>query len=254
MGPDGTMSLYDHLRELRYRLIVSVAAIGVGMLICAFFWQHLYELLLNPYTQAQHILGAQHNVQTTAVNNDVVGPFMLTLRIVLVSGIIVSCPVWLYQIWAYIVPALHPNEKKNATIFLVAAVPLFLTGIAIAYWILPHGIAIMLKFTPSSVPVLNLVDITRFLNLMIITMAVFGTAFLLPVFVVLLNRIGLLRYQTLAKARRFTIFGIFCIAAFGAPTGDPITMLAMALPLTGLYLIAEFVAKLHDARNPQVTA
>lgn len=250
MPPDGSMSLADHLRELRYRVVVSALAFIVATSVCFFFYDQLYMILLQPYLQGAQMLKQSHpGITTQAINTGFVSPFMLWLKICGIAGLICSCPIWLYQLWAFIVPGLLAKEKKYALQFLAAAIPLFLLGVAVGYWILPQGIAVMIAFTPDSVPVANLVDLSSFLDLLVLMMVIFGACFLLPVVVVLMNFAGIVSAQQLGKIRKYAIFVCFVIGAIATPSSDPFSMLALAIPLTALYLVGEVVCHIHDRRK-----
>ena len=247
--PGGVMSLADHLRELRYRLIVAVVAIILFAILAAIFYDQLYVVMMHPWQQALDMLKHTHpHIDTTTVISDVTGPLMLAIKVCVVAGLVLASPIWIFQVWAFIVPALHAKEKKWALAFIGAAVPLFLLGVLTGYYILPQGIVMLLSFTPDAVPVLNLLDIGPFMELMLRLMVIFGIGFLMPVVVVGLNLTGVVKARQLAKARTYVIFGIFVFGAAATPSGDPFSMLALAIPMTLLYLIAEFIARVHDRR------
>lgn len=252
-GPGGTMSLGDHLRELRYRLIVSVLAIGLGSLIAAIWYDALYQVMLRPYTLAVQMLAESNpNLDPTTVITGVTTPLILAMKVCVVAGMVLSSPVWLYQVWAFIVPALLAKEKRYAIGFLSAAIPLFLLGVLIGYYIMPQGISVLLAFTPSSVPVTNLIDVDDFLQLTLQLMVVFGIGFLIPVVVVGLNLVGVLRASQLGKIRTYVIFGIFVFGAAATPSTDPFSMLALSIPMSLLYLAAEVFCRVHDRRKAKV--
>lgn len=241
------MTLFEHLAELRYRLVIAVLWVVLAMIVSAFFYQPLYEILLAPFETAKHALLAERpQSEIQAVNVGVASPVILAMKIVGTAGLIVSAPFWLYQLWAFIAPALLAKEKKWALLFIGAATPLFLAGVAVGYWVLPKGIAVMLGFTPESVPVANLLDLQYFLSFLIRLMLVFGLAFLLPVVVVTLNLVGVLRAKQLAQWRSFIIFGIFVFGAVATPSTDPFSMLALSFPMTVLYAISEVLCHFHD--------
>lgn len=241
------MTLTEHLRELRYRLLVAAAWIVLGVIICSFFFTPLYHLLLQPYLAAADDLHqARPDATTQIVNIGVAAPFSLAMKIVGIAGLVITAPFWLYQVWAFIAPGLLAKEKKWAIIFVGASTPLFLAGIAICYWVLPKGISVMLSFTPENVPVTNMLDMPYFLTFMMRMMLVFGLAFLLPVVIVVLNLAGILRFRQLAKARVYVIFGIFVFAAVATPDTSPVSMLAMAIPMTVLLIIAEIICYFND--------
>lgn len=247
MPPDGNMTLFEHLRELRYRLVVSVLAVVLTTSISGIFYRKLYDLLLWPYEEARTILLASNpDVQTSVVNIGVTAPFTLALKVCLVAGLVASAPVWLYQLWAFIMPGLLANEKKWALIFVVASTPLFIAGVILGFFVMPKGIAVMLSFTPDSVPVTNMLDLPYFLSFMLRLMIVFGIAFLIPVIVLMLNFVGVVSAAQLAKARRVVIFLTFVFGAVATPSTDPFSMLALALPMLALFLIAEVIAHIHD--------
>lgn len=247
---NGVMSLVDHFRELRYRVIISVLAFLVATLIAFFFYNQLFSLLIRPYQEAVKLLHDAHpNLETKAINQGFVSPFMLWLKTCAITGLVCSAPVWLYQMWSFVSPGLHAHERKWAYLFAASATPLFLLGVVLAYWILPTGIAAMIGFTPDSVPIQNLVDINPFLDFMIVMMLVFGLAFLLPVFIVMLNAAGVVTAAWLARYRKVAIFMAFFIGAAATPSSDPFSMLALAIPLMFLYGGSEAICHLNDRRR-----
>lgn len=253
--PGGVMTLADHLRELRYRLIVAVIAVVVAAAVAAIWYEPLYQVLMRPYLLAVEMLAQTHpQIETTTVISGVTAPFTLALKVCVVAGLVIASPMWVYQLWAFIVPALMSKEKRWALAFLGAAVPLFLLGVVIGYYILPQGISVMLSFTPDNVPILNLLEVDRFLDLTLRLMVVFGLGFLMPAVVVGLNLVGVVSAKQLAKARTYVIFGTFVFGAAATPSTDPFSMLALALPMTLLYLIAEVIARVHDRRSAAAAA
>lgn len=244
------MSLADHLRELRYRLIIVVIAVGVFSASAAIWYNQLYLVLMRPYLQAAEMLRQSNPELTTApVISGVTTPLILAMQVCLVVGLVASSPIWLYQLWAYIAPALLAKERKYALGFLAAAIPLFLLGVAIGYFILPQGVSVMLAFTPNTVPVTNLLDVNDFLKLTLQLMVVFGLGFLMPVVIVGANLMGVVAATQLAKVRVYVIFGTFVFGAAATPSTDPFSMLALALPMMVLYLIAELICRIHDKRK-----
>ncbi|MDR1768659.1 MAG: twin-arginine translocase subunit TatC [Propionibacteriaceae bacterium] len=243
------MSLADHLRELRYRLIIVVAAVVVAACLAAIWYQPLYQLLMMPYLRAVDMLAESNpQVKASTVISGVTAPFTLALKVCAVTGLAASSPVWIFQLWRFIAPGLLGKERKYALVFLGTAIPLFLAGVLVGYYILPQGIAVLLAFTPSSVPVTNLLEVNGFLSLTLQLMVVFGLGFLMPVVVVGLNFLGVVSANRLAKVRTYVIFGIFVFGAAATPSTDPFSMLALSLPMVVLYEAAEIVARVHDRR------
>jgi sec-independent protein translocase protein TatC len=249
------MSLGDHLRELRYRVLVSLIGIVAGMIVVAIFYTQVYTFLTQPWLQARDILSVTNpELSTQMVLSGVTTPLTLAMKICGVGGLVLASPLWLYQIWAYIVPALLAKEKRWAMIFLAVALPLFLAGVTVGYLILPQGISVLMSFTPQSVPITNLIEIDKFLELMLQLMVVFGLGFLMPVIVVGANLVGVLKAKQLAKARIYVIFGTFVFGAAATPSTDPFSMLALAIPMSLLFLGAELICRVHDKRKARKAA
>ena len=245
---DGSMTLFEHLRELRYRLIVAALAIIVATVLCAFFYDELFGLLRRPYDLGIADLKEKNpDAITNLVNIDITSPLRLAVTTCLVAGLILSAPVWLYQLWSFIVPGLLSREKKWALIFIGIASPLFAAGVATAYYVLPKAISVLLGFTAEGVN--NLQDINTFLSFMLRLMVVFGIAYLIPLLVLMLNIVGVIKASQLAKYRTLVIFGTFIFGAVATPSTDPFSMLALALPMSVLFLIAEVIAHLLDRRK-----
>jgi len=251
--PDGTMTLFEHLRELRYRLIVSALAIIVGMVVAWFFRYELMDILQRPYFQAIDALKAKNPDATTLlVNINLTSPLTLALKVSALAGLLITAPFWLYQLWAFIVPGLLAKEKKWALIFIGAATPMFVGGVLVGYIVLPKAITVLLSFTQSGVS--NLQDINAYLSFLLRLMLVFGIAFLIPLVVLMLNIVGVIKAKQLSKYRSLVIFGTFVFGAVATPSTDPFSMLALALPMTVLFLAAEVIAHILDRRKERAVA
>ncbi|MFT3969866.1 MAG: twin-arginine translocase subunit TatC [Micropruina sp.] len=249
------MSLGDHLRELRYRVVFSLVWIVLGMIVIAIFYNQVYGFLTQPWLYAKDMLAESNpEISTQMVLSGVTTPLILAMKICGVGGLVLASPIWLYQIWAYIVPALHANEKRWTVGFLAAALPLFLAGVAVGYLVLPQGISVMMSFTPESVPITNLIEIDKFLELMLQLMLVFGLGFLMPVVVVGANMVGAVKATQLAKARTYVIFGTFVFGAAATPSTDPFSMLALAIPMSLLFIAAEMICRVNDKRKARRAA
>ena len=238
------MALSDHLRELRARILKSALVLLVGFIVALFFFDPIFAIINEPYQRARESLGAE---RTMATANGVGGPFMLYLKLCGLAAIVGTCPVWLYQIWAFILPGLHSNEKRWTLIFAVIAGPLFLAGLALGYVTLPKGLEILIGFTQADLT--NLVEFNDYLSFFTRTMLVFGIAFEIPVFVVLLNMAGVVKGRALGAFRPWIIVGCFIFAAAATPSTDPFTMTFMAVPMVLLFLVSEVIARLNDRRR-----
>ena len=245
----GAMSLWDHLREIRYRLVISVIAILMLFIVAFIFYVPIVELILRPYEiAASNIRARDSSANIQVVNSGVAAPMILALKAAGLAAVIAACPVWLYQLWAFVVPGLLKKEKKIAGLFLLSAIPLFLTGVVVGYLILPKAFEFMLGFTVAEAGVANLQDLNDFLALEMRMLLVFGAAFLLPVVIVMLNLLGVLKSHALRKARTLAIFGCFIFGAVATPSGDPFSMLALSVPMVVMYLISEIICRRNDKR------
>lgn len=248
--PGGTMALVDHLKEVRYRVTISVIAVVLTSVASIFFYEELVSFIMQPYYTAEAQVKAANPAAELMVTNDgVISPFTLAVIACVMAGLVAACPVWLYQVWAFVAPGLVSKEKKYALAFLGSAIPLFVLGCAVGYWVWPKGIAVMLSFTPQNMGIVNLLEMTAFLSMEIKIILVFGISFLLPVILIALNLAGIVKGYQLAKSRRFVIFGTFIFAAVATPSTDPFSMLALSLPMAILYFVAEIICKALDRRK-----
>lgn len=245
-APDGTMPLTDHLAELRNRLFKSVLAITLGSVVAWFFYPAIFDFISAPFVAV--IDEARANGQDVQLAlTGVVDPFVLQLQVTVVAGILLSSPVWVYQVWRFITPGLHRNERRWSLVVVLTATPLFLAGAALAYTFMPQALGFLLGFTPQNVS--NIVDVSRYVSFFLNTVIVFGIGFLLPLFALLLNLAGVVPAKTLIGAWRWILLGTIVFAAVATPDGNPFTMLLLALPIMLLLLIVMVIAWLHDRRK-----
>ena len=239
VGPDGRMALSDHFRELRARLMRSMLVLVVAFCVCLYFYGPLSELVRVPYNDAVQRLNG--SVDTNIVINDVTGGLMLQLKLCGIFAIIGSSPYWLFQIWGFILPGLHPRERKWSMVFAAVAGPLFFAGVATAYVVLPKAIQVLIGFTPANVT--NLVDFGRFFSFITRMFLVFGVAFEIPLFVIMLNLAGVVSGQAIGRYRAWIVLGTFVFAAVATPSTDPFSMLMLAVPMVLLFVVAEVIAR-----------
>jgi sec-independent protein translocase protein TatC len=240
---EGRMSLGDHLRELRRRFLVAAGAIFVGSVVGWFLYAPLFEQIMDPLRK----MAAERHGLVNINFGGITQPFTVQLQVAAFVGIIVASPVWLYQLWAFIVPGLNKREKRTSMAFIGAAVPLFLAGCFLATKVVPKAIEILLGFTPEGAA--NLPDAALYLTFVTRFILAFGLAFLLPVFLVGLNVAHVLPAHIMLKGWRIAVILIFVFAAVMTPTPDAWTMLVLALPMVGLFYGAVGVATLLDRRR-----
>ena len=243
------MSLGDHVREFRNRLLKCVLAIVVGAVIGWIIYgehswfQGVYKLLTAPVEEYRRENPARaDDIKLTL--SGITTAFSLHLSVALFVGLILASPIWLYQAWAFIVPGLTKKERRISLSFIGAAVPLFLAGILLAHFSLPLVIGVLLDFTPNGAA--NFQAASDYINFVTRFSLGFGLAFLLPVFQVALNVIGLLPSQRMLKAWRVAVLVICVLSAMMMPTPDPYSMFMLALPLIALYFGVIGVSKLIE--------
>ncbi|WP_308166213.1 MULTISPECIES: twin-arginine translocase subunit TatC [Actinomadura] len=244
--PDGRMPLMEHLRELRNRLIKSILALVIGAIIGWLLFDPVWDVLKQPYCSLPQSRVVDKD-QCSLFVNGIFSSFFLKLKISCIIGAVISSPVWLYQIWAFVAPGLYQKERRWTYTFMGAAVPLFFIGSALAYVTVDKGLAIFLGFVADDVKPLITVD--SYLSYVLTMLLVFGLTFELPLFVVILNLAGVLSSSRIRKSQRVAIFGIFAFAAVATPSADPFTMLALALPTVVLFEIAALLAFFNDRRK-----
>ncbi len=249
VGADGRMALADHLRELRARLLRVVLVLIVGVVVALFFYDQLLAFVYDPYRQAASQLDS--GTRTIATINGVGGPLLLQLKLSGLAAVVLTSPYWLYQVWAFIVPGLHANERRWTRLFAAVAGPLFIVGVAVGYYVLPKGLEVLIGFTP--VDLTNLVDFGEYFSFMTRMLLVFGVAFEIPLFVVLLNLAGVVSGRTLGNYRPWIVVGTFVFAAVATPSTDPFSMLMLAIPMTLLFMVSELIARVVDRRRRRVS-
>jgi sec-independent protein translocase protein TatC len=247
VGDDGRMALSDHFRELRARVLKVALTFLVVFVVSLFFFDQLFDFVYGPYETA--LKNLPEGTKSLASTSGAGGGLMLYLKLCGFTAVLITCPVWLYQIWAFIMPGLHPSEKRWTQIFVVIAVPLFLVGVVLGWLTLPKGLEVLIGFNPDVIT--NIIDFNDYLQFFTRTLLVFGLAFEIPVFVVMLNRAGVVKGKTLAQYRPWIIVGIFVFAAIATPSTDPFTMTIMAVPMVVLYLMSEVIARVHDRRKAE---
>ncbi len=237
------MSLGQHLIELRKRLFISAIAIVVGTglgwwLTDLFVWDAIQE-------PVQRVAEARAN-ETSIIFPTISSGFDLYLQIAFTLGIVLSSPVWLYQIFAFLVPGLNKKERRFTFAFFVTAIPLFFAGCAAGWFVLPNIVKLMTGFVPEGS--LSLLTAKEYIDFVLKLVVAIGIAFVVPVFIVLLNFAGVLSAAAIIKSWRVAILVIVLFTAIATPSADVVSMFMLAIPMIGLYFLAWFLAHLHDRR------
>jgi len=236
------MSLGQHLIELRKRLFLAAAGILVGAVVGWMLSDFVWDQLREPIYA---IINAQH--RNAQINYpDITSAFDLKLKISFYAGLIVSSPVWLYQIFAFLVPGLTRTEKAYTFGFFFTAVPLFLAGCAAGWYVLPHVVELMTSFAPEEDSAF--INAQNYFDFVLKLVVAIGIAFVLPVFIVLLNFAGVISASSIIKSWRIAVLVITLFTAIATPAADVVSMFLLAIPMVVLYFAAYGIAFLHDRR------
>lgn len=246
---DGTMTLIEHLYELRSRLFKALLFVALGAILGWVFYGHILDFLKRPYCSlpASHrLLAGNGNTCQLLFFNPLDG-FLIRLKVGIIAGAILSSPLWLYQFWAFITPGLKKNERRISTVFVVCSTILFIGGAALAYFTLDKGLRLLVTSAGSGT--VAALSITGYLSFVVAMLFIFGISFEFPLLIAMLNLVGVLSFARLMKWQRAIIFLIFAFAAVATPSQDPFTMCALAVPMCVLFEIAVLVAWRHDKRK-----
>ena len=255
---DGTMSLMEHLYEFRRRLFYAVLGIFIGTVIGFIWFGHgipaiglpsLSDILTGPYcavpASERLTFGSGDECKLLAT-----GPFSaleLQLKSALIAGTVLSSPVWLYQLWAFVTPALYSKERRYAIMFVTCGGLLFFIGALLAYVVIREGLTVLLGFGGDAT--IAALSPDSYFSFLIAMLIIFGVSFELPLLLIMLNMIGVVSSAKLAKWRRYSIFGMVVFAGLVVPGNDPVTMLALAVALVLLYELSVQVTRVHDKRK-----
>jgi sec-independent protein translocase protein TatC len=254
-NPDGTMTLRDHLYELRHRLGLALLVLVVGC-IFGFLWfqwrlgpvPSLGSLMTGPYCQLPSPPRVELNHgQCQLLQTQPFEAFLVQFKVGLAAGAVLTSPLWLYQIWAFITPGLYDNERKFTRIFVMLASFLFVCGAVLAYYVVPKGLQVLVSFGGDQFATTLVAN--EYISFVLVMLLIFGVSFELPLVVTMLNRIGILPYRNLKKWRRGIIFVLFVFAAIATPGTDPVGMLALAGAMTVLFELAVQIARIHDRKK-----
>jgi sec-independent protein translocase protein TatC len=246
---ESRMSLLDHLRELKKRVVRAALAIVAATALVGFvFYEPVFRIINHPYCSLpEEVRPALGRQGCAFIFTGPLDGFSFRIKIALIAGILLSSPVWLYQVWAFIAPGLHAKERRYTYTFVGISVLFFLTGAAVAYLVLGEGLRLLLEV--GGPDLVALLDVNRYLSYVTAVLLIFGVGFEFPLVTTMLNRAGILSTQRMREWRRYIFFGMFVFAAFATPGGDPFTMLALAAPLCLLYESSILLARVRDRRR-----
>ena len=243
--PEGRMSLGEHLIELRNRLMISAITVLLLSIVGWLLFPWVFDAVKAPIEAA----GEDSDLQAL-INFQGVGQGLnVKLQMAAYIGLILSSPMIIAQIWLFVMPGLHRNERKYAIGFFGSAIPLFFLGCVAGYWAVNQLVPVLMSFTPTEGSTSQIIPYDEYLALLIKTMLAFGIAFVVPVVMVLLNFMGLVSGRTMLKGWRWIIFLSFAFTAVMVPTPEPITLIAMSAAIASLFFGAIVIALVHDKRQ-----
>ena len=238
----GAMTLAEPFRELRRWVVRSALALLVCTIAIWNQFPSIFSLIRQPYDSVQ-VAGSNATLALTGVTSG----FSLQLRVSLSAAVVLSSPIWIYQLWRFISPGLKRDERKWAYAFTGVAVPLFVSGVLLAYYVMPRMLVALFGFTPADVE--NITSVESYLSFFLHLTLFFGIGFLLPLILLTLNLAGILSGQRLRAAWRWLILGSFVFGAVATPNGDPLAMTFVAIPMIALSFLAVGIALLNDRRR-----
>jgi sec-independent protein translocase protein TatC len=242
-NPEKRMKLSGHFRELRKRLFRSGIAIILGTTLGWMLFDTVFAELQKPILE----LAKDEHVNAQINFGSVVSAFDLHMQISFFIGVFITSPIWLYQIWAFLAPALKKRERKYTVLFALSSTPLFLAGSFFGWWLFPGFVKSLLSFTPEGSA--NVINAAEYVLFTVRVLLVFGLAFVLPAILVLLNSIGVITGKSILKGWRIAIFTISLIGALATPVSDPMSMFLLMIPLIALYYLSAGLALLNDKRK-----
>lgn len=247
------MSVLDHLRELRRRLVIAFLFIAAGAVVGWIFYEPILDLLKHPYCSVDPAKRFPPNDKDCSlIFTAPLDGFTTRLKVSFIAGSIITSPLWLYQIWAFITPGLRKNERRYSIVFIVASTLLFAAGVGLAYFVLTKGLQILIGTAGAGTSAA--LTVNSYLAFVTLMLVIFGAAFELPLIVVMANFAGVVSAKILKKSQRIAIFLIFLFAAVATPSTDPFTMCAMAAPMVVLFEVAVVIAIVHDRRKARRVA
>jgi sec-independent protein translocase protein TatC len=241
---EGRMTLMEHLIELRRRIIICCIAVGVAAVVAWFLYPPISRFLVHPYNQiaTSSITEGKNLLVTSPIEG-----FAVRIKITAYVAIALAMPVILWQIWRFVSPGLYKHEKRYALPFIVSAIALFVMGAWIAYWTLPKALQWLADVGGNNITQAYTAD--KYYQLIAYMMLAFGICFEFPILLIFLQMAGIVQNQTLRKYWRHSIVGIAIVVAVATPSNDPISMLALCIPLWLFYGVAVLFGAVRNRRR-----
>lgn len=250
------MTLWEHLQELRERIVKSAVAVAVALTIGFIVHRPVLDVLIKPYCTLPQSLRAASSIfnadRCNLIFTDVLGAFFISLKAAAVVGVILAAPAVCYQIWRFVSPGLRPVERRYAVPFILLTFVLFTSGAIFAYFVIPPALRFLLSFAGPGI--LSLMDANAYIGFVLKTMLGFGLSFEIPMAVAIFTLMGVVTSAGLRKYQRHAIFGTFVLAAVITPTQDPVTMCLMAVPLILMYQVNILFARLVERRRRRTSS
>jgi len=243
-NPEGRMPLMDHLRELRSRVVKIAIAVLAGAIVGWVFYHQIWDFMQRPYCTAVHY--CQQNVPGhSLVLTGVTDGFYLRMKVSIIAGLVITSPIWLHQLWAFVAPGLYAREKRWTYAFLGTAIPLFALGCFFAFLAMSRGLNFFIGMAGGFT---TLFTADSYIGYWIAMIIGFGLCFEVPLFLVILNMARVVTHQRFRKWRRIIIFLVFVFAGIASPSPDPLTMLLLGGVVVVLVEAAEVIIYLNDKR------
>jgi len=234
VAADGNMSLVEHLAELRKRVVISAVAVAVGAVVAYIFYNPIFQFLIGPHCEINGDSGLLDNCGLLATSP--LDPFSTRLTVSGYTGLGIAMPVILWQLWKFIAPGLYPHEKRYGLAFVLFSFLLFVMGASLAFWTLPRALEFLTNVGGDFFE--NVYTPKAYIGFVVKMMLGFGLGFEFPILLIFLQLIGLVKNETLRSGRRFAIVGIVALVAVLTPSGDPLSLMALSVPMYLFYEIS----------------
>ncbi|MGH9118765.1 MAG: twin-arginine translocase subunit TatC [Acidimicrobiales bacterium] len=247
------MTLIAHLTELRNRLIKVVLAVAIGAVVGFVAYEWIFDILIEPYQQlCEAGIGQTLDDNCRLLVTNPLEGFSVRIKVSTYAGVALAMPVILWQIWRFVTPGLYAHEKRYAMPFVTSAMMLFIAGAGIAYWTMPKALQFLTEIGGENL--VNAFSPASYFHLIVYMMLAFGVGFEFPIVLIFLQMAGVVTTATLRRFRRYAIVGIAVMVAIATPSGDPISMLALTIPMVLFYEMAIVVGRVMERRRATTVA